>query len=63
MSTMTNYDVAEYLRTDGDRAAYLDAWLKHSPDDAVGIVRAKADVARAVDLIKLQGSKDENKGN
>ena len=47
MSTMTNYDVADYLRTEGDRAAYLDAWLKHSPDDAAGIVRAKADVARA----------------
>jgi DNA-binding phage protein len=63
MSTMTNYDVSEYLRTEGDRAAYLDAWLKHSPDDAAGIVRAKADVARATDLTKLQGSNDENKGN
>jgi DNA-binding phage protein len=60
---MTNYDVAEYLRTEGERAAYLDAWLQYSPDDAAGIVRAKADVARAADLIKLQGSKDENKGN
>jgi DNA-binding phage protein len=63
MSTMTNYDVAEYLRTEGDRAAYLDAWLKHSPDDAAGIVRAKADVAHAADLIKLQGFKHENKSN
>jgi DNA-binding phage protein len=53
VSTMINYDVAEYLRTEGDRAAYLDAWLKHSRDDAAGIVRAKADVARAADLIKL----------
>jgi DNA-binding phage protein len=63
MSTMINYDVADYLRTEGGRAAYSDAWLKHSPDDAAGIVRAKADVARVADLIKLQGSKDENKGN
>jgi hypothetical protein len=47
---MTNYDVAEYLATEGDRAGYLDSWRK-------------ADVARATDLIKLQGSKDENKGN
>jgi DNA-binding phage protein len=60
---MTNYDVAQYLRTEGERAAYLDAWLQYSPDDAAGVVRAKADVARSADLIKLQGSKDENKGS
>jgi antirestriction protein ArdC len=51
------------LRTEGERAAYLDAWLQYSPDDDAEIVRAKAEVARAAELIKLQGSKDENKGN
>jgi DNA-binding phage protein len=60
---MTNYDVADYLRTEGDRAAYLDACLQYLPVDAAGIVRAKADVARAADLTKLHGFKDENKGN
>jgi probable addiction module antidote protein len=28
-------------------AAYLDAWLSETPDDATGIVRALGDIARA----------------
>jgi DNA-binding phage protein len=60
MSTMTNYDVESHLRTEGDRAAYLDAWVKHSPDDAAGTVRAKSDIARAAAVIKVGGFKDEN---
>ena len=34
------YDVAEYLRTPEDIAAYLDAWLTEAPDDPAGIARA-----------------------
>lgn len=41
------YDVAEQLRTPGEMAAYLDAWLAEAPDDAPGIARALGDIARA----------------
>ena len=43
----TPYDVAEYLRTPEDMAAYLDAWLVEAPEDAAGIARALGDIARA----------------
>lgn len=43
----TPFDVAEHLRTPGEMAAYLDAWLDEAPDDATGIARALGDVARA----------------
>jgi probable addiction module antidote protein len=41
------YDVAEYLSTPEEMAAYLDAWLKEAPDDPAGIARALGDIARA----------------
>lgn len=41
------YDVAEYLRTPEDMAAYIDAWLTEAPDDASGIARALGEIARA----------------
>jgi probable addiction module antidote protein len=41
------FDVAEHLRTPEEMAAYLDAWLEETPDDAVGIARALGDIARA----------------
>lgn len=41
------YDVAEQLRTPGERAAYLDAWVSEAPDDVAGIARAVRDIARA----------------
>ena len=41
------FDVADYLRTPEDVAAYLDAWLEEAPDDAAGIARAFGDIARA----------------
>ena len=43
----TPFDVAEYLRTPEDMAAYLEAWLDEAPDDATGIARALGDIARA----------------
>ena len=43
----TPYDVAEYLRTPEEMAAYLDAWLEEAPDDPSGIARALGDIARA----------------
>jgi probable addiction module antidote protein len=43
----TPYDVAEHLRTPEEMAAYLDAGLEESPDDASGIAKALGDIARA----------------
>ena len=39
------FDVADYLRTPEDMAAYLDAWLEETPDDAAGIARALGNIA------------------
>ena len=49
----TPYDVAEYLRTPEDMAAYLDAWLVEAPEDAAGIARALGDIARAKGLTQV----------
>jgi probable addiction module antidote protein len=50
---MTNYDVAEYLQTPADMAAYLDAWLEEAPEDAAGIARALGDIARAKGMTQV----------
>ncbi len=47
------YDVAEYLNTPEDIAAYLEAWLTEAPDDAAGIARALGDVARAKGMTQV----------
>lgn len=47
------YDVAKQLRTPKEMAAYLEAWLIESPNDAVGIARALGDIARAVGMSKV----------
>ena len=44
---ISNYDVAEHLRTPEEMAAYLDVWLGEAPDDVSGIARALGDIARA----------------
>ncbi len=49
----TPYDVAEYLRTPEDMAAYLDAWLVEAPEDAAGIARALGDIARAKGMTQV----------
>jgi probable addiction module antidote protein len=49
----TPYDVAEYLRTPEDMAAYLDAWLDEAPDDVAGIARALGDIARAKGMTQV----------
>ena len=43
----TAYDVSKHLRTPEEMAAYLDAWLDETPEDAAGIARALGDIARA----------------
>jgi probable addiction module antidote protein len=47
------YDVANYLRTAADRAAYLDAWLEDAPEDVAGIARALGDIARAAGMAQV----------
>jgi probable addiction module antidote protein len=47
------YEVAEQLRTPEEMAAYLDAWLSESPDDAAGIARALGDIARAKGMSQI----------
>jgi probable addiction module antidote protein len=49
----TAYDVAEYLQTPEDMAAYLDAWLEEAPDDVTGIARALGDIARAKGMTQV----------
>src|SRR2546422_10227727 len=49
----TPYDVAEHLRTPEEMAAYLDAWLEESPDDAAGIAKALGDIARAKGMTQV----------
>lgn len=49
----TTYVVAEHLRTPQEMAAYLDAWLKETPDDAAGIARALGDIARAKGMTQV----------
>jgi len=47
------FDVAEYLRTPEEMAAYLDAWLDEAPEDVAGIARALGDVARAKGMAQV----------
>lgn len=47
------YDVADYLRTPEDMAAYLEAWLDEAPDDTAGITRALGDIARAKGMTQV----------
>ncbi len=49
----SRFDVADYLSTPKDRAAYLDAWLEEAPDDAAGIARALGDIARAKGMTEV----------
>ncbi len=43
----TKYDVAEHLRTPEEMAAYLEACLEETKDDAAFIAKAIGDIARA----------------
>ena len=43
----TPYDVAEYLRTPEEMAAYLEASIEEADGDATFIAKALGDVARA----------------
>lgn len=49
----TRYDTAEYLKTDSDMAAYLDACLEEAGDDPAFIAHALGVIARARGMSQL----------
>lgn len=50
---LTRWDSAEYLKTDEDIQAYLDAVLEESNDDPALIVHALGVIARARNMSQL----------
>lgn len=53
VETFSRYDTAEYLRTEEDIAAYLDAVMEDGGDDPALIARALGAVARARNMSQL----------
>jgi probable addiction module antidote protein len=49
----TRHDVAEHLRTPEEMAAYLEACLEESGNDAVFIAKALGDLARAKGMAQV----------
>jgi len=49
----TRYDVAEYLRTPEEMAAYLEACIEEADGDAAFIARALGDIARAKGMTQV----------
>jgi probable addiction module antidote protein len=49
----SRYDVADYLKSREDLAAYLDACMEEAGADAVYIAAALGDVARASGMARL----------
>ena len=52
-TTTTLYDVAEYLRTPEDMAAYLEACIEEANGDAAFIAKALGDIARAQGMTQV----------
>ncbi|WP_282603990.1 addiction module antidote protein [Paracoccus sp. PARArs4] len=51
--TFARYDSADYLRTEEDIAAYLEAVMAEAGDDPAYVARALSVVARARNMIAL----------
>ena len=51
--TFARYDSADYLRTEEDIAAYLEAVIEEAGDDPAYVARALSVVARARNMIAL----------
>jgi probable addiction module antidote protein len=52
-TTTNNYDVADYLRTPEDMAAYLEACIEEADGDAAFIAKALGDIARAQGMTQV----------
>jgi probable addiction module antidote protein len=51
--TFSRYDTADYLKTEDDVAAYLEAVMEEAGDDAAFVAQALGTVARARGMVKL----------
>lgn len=49
----SRYDVVDYLKTEEDLAAYLEACMEEAGDDAAYIAAALGDIARARGMAQL----------
>jgi probable addiction module antidote protein len=49
----SRYDVVDYLKTEEDMAAYLEACMEEAGDDAAYIAAALGDIARARGMAQL----------
>jgi probable addiction module antidote protein len=49
----SRYDVADYLKSEEDLAAYLDVCMEEAGDDAAYIAAALGDIARARGMSQL----------
>ncbi|MGB6450705.1 MAG: addiction module antidote protein [Steroidobacteraceae bacterium] len=51
--TFTRWDAADYLKSEEDTAAYLQACLDEAPEDPAFIAAALGDIARARGMAEL----------
>ena len=51
--SFSRWDAADYLRTEKDMVAYLQACLEEAPDDPGLLVAALGDIARARGMVQL----------
>jgi len=51
--TFSRWDPADYLKSDDDMVAYLQACLEEAPDDPTLMVAALGDIARARGMVQL----------
>jgi probable addiction module antidote protein len=51
--TFSRYDTADYLKSEADMAAYLEACLEEAPDDPAFIAAALGTIARARGMVQL----------
>lgn len=51
--TFSRYDVADYLKSEEDMAAYLAACMEEGGDDPAFIAAALGDIARAKGMVQL----------
>ncbi len=53
ITTTSPYDVAEYLRTTEEMAAYLEACIEEAEGDTAFIAKALGDIARAQGMTQV----------
>jgi probable addiction module antidote protein len=51
--SFSRWDPADYMKSEADMAAYLEACLEEAPDDPALLAAALGDIARAHGMIEL----------